>query len=91
MFRKIMTAAEAQKKAEVQQKKRLLKLIEEEKRDVYKRIVNSVNRGDDYYRYTAIGSPNGELYPEVKAWLISLGYQVEDYYEGADWKISWQK
>lgn len=89
MFHKIMTAAEAQKKAEVQQKKRLLKLIEEEKRDVYKRIVNSVNRGDSYYRYAAISSPNGELYPEVKGWLISLGYQVEDHYEGADWKISW--
>ena len=89
MFHKIMTAAEAQKKAEVQHKKRLLKLIEEEKQDVYTRIVDSVNRGYDYYRYTAISSPNGELYPEVKAWLISLGYQVEDHYEETEWKISW--
>ena len=89
MFHKIMTAAEAQKKAEVQHKKRLLKLIEEEKQDVYTRIVDSVNRGYDYYRYTAISSPNGELYPEVKAWLIFLGYQVEDHYEETEWKISW--
>lgn len=84
-----MTAAEAQKRTEKQHKKRLLKLIEEEKRDVYTRIVDSVNRGYDHYRYSAIVSPNGELYPEVKAWLISLGYQVEYDYVKAAWKISW--
>lgn len=89
MFHKIMTAAEAQKKTEVQHKKRLLKLIEEEKRDVHERIVDSVNKGYNHYRYTAISSPNGELYLEVRAWLISLGYQVEDHYEGTEWEISW--
>lgn len=89
MFHRVMTAAEAQKKTEKQYAKRRLKLIEEEKRDVYTRIVYSVNRGDNYYRYAAIVSPNGELYPEVKAWLISLGYQVEYDYVKTAWKISW--
>ena len=89
MFRKVMTAVEAQKKTEVRHKKRLLKLIEEEKQDVYTRIVDSVNRGNNCYIYTYFDSPDGELYPEVKAWLISLGYQVEDDYVRMAWKISW--
>lgn len=89
MFRKVMTAAKAQKKTEKQHKKRLLKLIEEEKQDVYNRIMESVNRGNNHYRYTAFCSPGGELYPEVKDWLVSLGYKVENDYVMQAWKISW--
>jgi len=89
MFRKAMTAQEAQKKTEKQHQKRLLKLIEEEKQDVYKRIMESVNRGDNYYRYSSFSAPDGELYSEVKDWLISLGYTVEDDYDYPQWKISW--
>lgn len=89
MFRKVMTAAEAQKKAEVQHKKRLIKLIEEEKRDVYEKIILAVNRGNNHYIYTAFSSPGGELYSEVRVWLISLGYQVEYDCIKAAWKISW--
>lgn len=89
MFHRVMTAAEAQKKTEKQHKKRLLKLIEEEKRDVYEKIILSVNRGNNCYIYTIFDSPVGELYSEVKAWLISLGYQVEYDYVRSAWKISW--
>ena len=89
MFRKMMTAQEAQKKAEKQHKKRLLKLIEEEKQDVYKRIMERVNRGYNDYRYNYMMTPDGELYSEVKDWLISLGYTVEEHYDNTEWKISW--
>lgn len=88
MFHKVITAAEAQKKAEVQHKKRRLKMIEEEKQDVYKRIMENVNRGHNYCRYSSISAPDGELYSEVKDWLISLGYTVEDC-DNPQWKISW--
>lgn len=89
MFRRVMTAAEAQKKTEKQHKKRLLKLIEEEKQDVYNRIMESVNRGNNCYIYTSFDSPDGELYSEVKNWLVSLGYQVEYDYVKIGWKITW--
>lgn len=89
MFRKMMTAQEAQKKTEKQHKKRLLQLIEEEKQDVYKRIMGCVNRGDNYYIYHYFSAPDGELYSEVKDWLISLGYTVEERFDDAGWRISW--
>ena len=87
--KKVMTAAEAQKQTQKQAQKRHLRLVEQEKKDLYKRILNSINLGRDHYRYNYIVTPDGELYPEVKGWLTSLGYKVTGSDMENEWIIYW--
>ena len=87
--KKVMTAAEAQKQTQKQAQKRHLRLVEQEKKDLYKRILNSINLGRDHYRYNYIVTPDGELYQEVKGWLNSLGYKVTGSDMENEWIIYW--
>lgn len=77
-------------KAKQYVEKRHKYLVKEEKKGIRARIRRAINEEETYCRYNDIYAPTGQLYPEVRKWLISLGYKVEASEVEDEWIVSWE-
>lgn len=85
MLHRVLTANEMR----LMTQKQHSKLVKREKKDIYNRIHDCIKKEEYYCYYSTFSAPAGTLYPEVKEWLINLGYKIEGTEEDYKWKISW--
>lgn len=71
-------------------KKRHIAVRKEIKKNIRERICRAIRDEETHLRYNYAYTPTGELYPEIKEWLISLGYKVETSEVTDEWIISWE-
>lgn len=71
-------------------KKRHNQVVKEIKKSIRTRICRAIRDEETHLRYNYIYTPTGELYPEIKEWLVSFGYKVEASEVKNEWIISWE-